>query len=349
VTIARRRLAALGIAGPGFASAADVVRHLLAVQAQDFPGVLWSLGLRVPGSTAASVEAEHASGAFVRSWPMRGTLHLVPAEDLGWMLSLTGQRMVRSAEGRRRGLGLEPHDFVLAERIARGLLEGGRQATRAELFGAFDAGGLSTAGQRGVHVLGQLAQTGVIAQAARDVWALLEEWVPSPRRLDPDEALREFALRYALGHGPATERDFAWWSSLTLTQARAGLAAASDELERVEVDGAVYYQRPGLEPAPRGVHLLPGFDEFLLGYADRTAQLDPERSDAVVPGGNGMFLPTVVVDGRVAGLWRRDRTTKAGITVRATPFETFSASTERALRTRLARYGEFLGTAVTPA
>ena len=115
--------------------------------------------------------------------------------------------------------------------------------------------------------------------AARDSWALLDEWVPQPRRLERDEALEEFAFRYFSSHGPATVKDFAWWSSLTLTDARAGLAAARDRLDELEVDGATYYLRPGLEPAERAVHLLPGFDEYLLGYGDRSAPLAGEHAD----------------------------------------------------------------------
>ena len=344
--LAALRLSSLGIATADAPTPVDAVRRLLAMQAQDFPGALWSIGLRVPGSTAESVEAAHAAGGIVRSWPMRGTLHLVAAEDLGWMLGLTGQRMVRAAEGRRRDLGLTPDDYVRAEEVARRELSGGRHASRAELLAAFDSAGMSTAGQRGVHALGQLAQTGLLVQSARERWTLLEEWVTAPRRLEPDEALREFALRYALGHGPATARDFAWWSSLTLTDARAGLTAASDELETIEVDGETYYLRPGLEPAPRAVHLLPGFDEFVLGYTDRTAQLPKQHFQTIVPGGNGMFLSTIVVDGQVVGTWRREKTTKKLITVRLVPFGTLTPTARRAAEVRLRRYAEFLQTEV---
>jgi hypothetical protein len=348
-TLAALRLSALGIASADAASPVDAVRGLLAMQAQDFAGALWSIGLRVPGSTAASVDEAHRSGAIVRSWPMRGTLHFVAAEDLGWMLGLTGLRMVRAAEGRRRQLGLEAREFALAETLVRAELSGNRHASRAALLAALDAGGMSPAGQRGVHALGQLAQTGVLVQSGRDVWTLLDEWVPNPRRLDPDVALREFALRYALGHGPATDRDFAWWSSLTLTDARAGLAAARDELDTIEVDDQTYYLRPGLEPAPRAVHLLPGFDEFVLGYTDRTAQLPVDHFMTIVPGGNGVFLPTIVVNGQIVGTWRRDKATKKQLTMRLLAFDTLSATTVRAARARLNRYADFLGIEVVLA
>jgi hypothetical protein len=335
------RLSAQGIAAPSSPSPADTVASLLAMQAQDFPGALWSVAVRTPGATLASVENSHSRGGFVRSWPMRGTLHFVKPDDLGWMLSLTGQRMVRSAEGRRRDLGLTAQDFVTAERAARALLAGGNHAERADLLAAFDAAGVSPAGQRGVHTLGQLAQTGVIVLSGQKRYALLDEWVTHPRRLERDAALRELAVRYFTSHGPATVKDLAWWSSLTLTDARAALAAAREDLDELDVDGTVYYLRPGLQPAAGGIHLLTGFDEYLLGYGDRSAALAPQHKDVIVPGGNGMFLSTVVVDGEVVGTWRRDRSPQR-VDVTVQPFATFSAATRRGIHAALKRYSEYL-------
>lgn len=338
------RLTALGIDKPSASTPDEAVRTAFATQAQDFLGALWSVGLRTPGSTAASVEAAHAAGGFVRSWPMRGTLHFVAADDLGWMLELTRARMLQTAAGPRRQLGLTESDYERAEAIARARLTGG-QATRAELLGALETDGVSIAGQRGYHILGQLAQLGVLVLAGRDSWALLDEWVPSPRRLERDDALREFALRYFSGRGPATVKDFAWWSSLTLTDARAGLAAARDQLDELEVEGVTYFMRQGLEPAGRAVHLLPGFDEYLLGYSDRNAPLAGMHSTAIVPGGNGVFRPTVVVDGEVVSAWRRARKAKR-VVVTLDPFRPISAGAVRGIRTALARYAQFLETEV---
>jgi hypothetical protein len=129
--------------------------------------------------------------------------------------------------------------------------------------------------------------------------------VPAPRELGRDEALGEFALRYFTSHGPATVRDLAWWASLTLTEARAGLALVRDRLDAFDVDGNEYLLAPGLTPAPDGVVLLPGFDEYLLGYHGRSAALAAEHSEIIVPGKNGMFKPTIVVNGEVVGTWSR--------------------------------------------
>lgn len=344
-TLTRRRLAALSIAGAPPPDAASAVRSLLAVQAQDFPGALWSVGLRTAGATAASVEAEHEHGAFVRSWPQRGTLHFVAGEDLGWMLSLTGERMTRAAAGRHRQLDLDEPQFDRARDTARDRLGGGEHASRPEILAAFEAAGVSIAGQRGVHLLGRLSYDGVLVQSGRDRYTLLDEWVPEPRRLDPEDALREYAARYFTGHGPATVQDFAWWSSLTLGQAREGLQAARDQLEALEVNGSTYYLRPGLATAAASVDLLPGFDEYLLGYRDRTAPLAGEPLAVVVPGLNGMFLSTVVVGGEVRATWGRRRT-RSGWAVSLSELAPLSEATRDRVRRGVARYARFLGAPV---
>lgn len=345
-TAARRRLTALrltalGIARPVAADPAEVVGHLLAVQAQDYPGTLWSLGLRTASATRSSVEASHHAGGFVRSWTMRGTLHFVRPDDLPWMLALTGQRMARSAAGRHRQLELDAAQFDRAERIARDRLSGGATVSRAELLAAFADGGVPTDGQRGAHLLVQLAHTAVTVLVGQSEYALLTDRVPHPRELEPEQALREFALRYFLSHGPATIQDFAAWSSLTLTDARAGLAAARDQLDELELDGRRYILRPGLEPAADAVHLLPGFDEYLLGYTDRRAPLSGAHTEVIVPGGNGMFLSTIVVNGEVVGSWRRVAKSKK-VELTTLPFRPLSATTRRAIARAAARYGRFI-------
>jgi len=343
----RRRLTALRLTALGIAHAtsddpAEVVGRLLALQAQDYPGALWSLGLRTASATRASIEAVHEGGGFVRSWTMRGTLHFVRPDDLPWMLELTGRRMARSAAGRHRQLELDEAQFDRAERIARERLAGGATVSRAALLEAFNDGGVPTTGQRGAHLLVQLAHTAVTVLVGQSEYALLSDRVPHPRVLEREEALREFALRYFLSHGPATIQDFAWWSSLTLTDARIGLAAAREQLDELELDGARYYLSPGLEPAGRGVHLLPGFDEYLLGYSDRRAPLSGADTEVIVPGGNGMFLSTIVVNGEVVGSWRRIAKAKK-VELTTAPFGQLGDATRAAVDRAAKRYGNYLG------
>ena len=306
--LARLRLNAQWIARPRRgASTADVVRHLTAMQAQDFAGAKWSVGLRAPGVTDADVERALADGEIVRSWPMRGTLHLVAPEDLGWMLALTTPRLMRGIVKRRADLGLDDAIVERARELSVEHLSGGRVLTRDAIQALWNDHGIETTGQRGYHVLWSLSQTGTLVfgpvQGKQHTFTLLDEWVPEPRRLEGDEALGEWAQRYFTSHGPATVKDFAWWASLTMGEARRGLALT--DLAELEVDGTTYYLARDLEPAPRSVQLLPGFDEFILGYQDRTAALAPEHFATIVPGNNGVFQPTIVSNGDVVGTWKR--------------------------------------------
>jgi len=311
------RLAALGLIGPGEPTAADVVRRLGALQAQDLPGALTSVALRTASRLRKDVEASLDAGEVVRSWPMRGTLHLVAAEDLQWFLDTAGVRTLAGTGRRWAQLELDEAQAERARDIVLEAFTARDRASRAELLSAIAAGGVPVTGQRGYHLLWYLSQTGTLCLGPTDgageqLFVLLDAWVRAPRRLDRDEALAELALRYFIGHGPATVADLARWAGCTVRDVRAGLAAVRDRLEAVTVEGTEYLMDPGTpdrlaaaRAEAAGVLLLPGFDEFVLGYGDRTAVVPAEFADRIVPGGNGMFRATVVHGGRVVATWRR--------------------------------------------
>ncbi|MDQ1486058.1 MAG: hypothetical protein QOJ62_1751, partial [Actinomycetota bacterium] len=300
-----------------------------------------SVALRTRAATRAPVLAALDAGEVVRSWPMRGTLHFVAAEDLPWILALTTDRLLKAAATRRAQLGL---DFPLIERareLAVAELSGGRRLRRDALLQVWEKAGLLSVKQRSYHFIWHLAQTGILCfgptEQGEQCLVLSDEWIANPRRLQRDEALGEWALRYFRSHGPATVKDFAWWTKLVAADVKAGIAIARPQLERVVGDGIEYYMDPST-PAlleenrrqARGVFLLPGFDEYLLGYQDRTAALAPEFGQRVVPGGNGMFLSTVVASGEVVGTWKRSGTGSRR-TIVATPFAAFTSSVAKAV------------------
>jgi hypothetical protein len=323
---------------------AEVVRWMLAMQGQDFPGVKWSVGLRSPGSTDATIEAALAAGEIVRSWPMRGTLHLVAPEDLGWMLAIGRPRMATTAATRRANLGITDRELGIVADTAQQRLAGGRISRRDDLLAAFESVGVATTGQRGYHLLFHLALHGMIVFGPVDgkhqTFTLLDEWVTASRVLEPDEALAEFAGRYFRSHGPATDRDFAWWANITLGDARKGIALA--DLDSREFDSVTHYFARGLEPAPEIAHVLPGFDEYLLGYQNRSGVLAAEHSNRIVPGNNGIFLPTLVLDGQVIGTWRRtQRTTRVDIDL--LPFTPLAQRSRTRLERAFDRFAEFVG------
>lgn len=353
-TPSRRRLTGLRLAsqrvgGREPATPGDVVRWMLALQGQDFPGAKWSVGLRQPGATETDVEAALDAGELVRSWPLRGTLHLVAGEDLGWLLALTAPRMVASAAARRANLGIEDVEVERAREVAVAALEGRRVLSRSALLATFDQAGVSTNGQRGYHLLWYLALTGTLVLGPTDgrqqTFALLDEWVLRPRRLEREEALGELALRYFRSHGPATPADLTRWSGLTMSDARRGLAISGDQLTTIDVDGVTYHLAPetlDMTVSQARVHLLPGFDEYLLGYGDRSAALAREHSEAIVPGGNGMFKPTIVVDGEVVGTWRRTVRARV-IVIDAILFGRLPETIAGDLETAAEAYGAFTG------
>lgn len=338
--VALLRLVAQRVVGPRYATATETVRHLCALQAQDLPAALAAVTVRTdPADDDGGVIGSLDRGEVVRSWPMRGTLHLVAGEDLRWMLTLTTDRLIAGAARRRAQLGIDDQMLDRALETATAALTGGRSLSRSELMTLWKEAGLLEAGQRGYHLLWNLAQRGFLclgptADGEQRI-VLLDEWVPSPRRLEREEALGEWVLRYFRGHGPATLKDFTWWTKLTVADARTGLALARPHLEAVEVDGVEHFMDPttpellaGHRRAARGVRLLPAFDEMILGYQDRSATLPPEHADRIVPGGNGMFRPTVVAGGQVVGTWRRvGNGTRRRI--EAEPFKTLPDTVER--------------------
>ncbi|MGY1699919.1 winged helix DNA-binding domain-containing protein [Geodermatophilus sp. SYSU D00766] len=330
--VALLRLVAQRVAGPPFPDAAAAVRGLLAVQGQDCPGALTSVALRTADRSRAGVEAALADGSVVRSWPMRGTLHLTPAEDLPWMLDLLGARALAGAAKRRAVVGLTEADLERSRETAVAALSGGRRLGRRDLLAALADGGCDVAGQKGYHTLWYLAQTGTLVlgppEGTDQAFVLLAEWIRRPRRLAGEEALAELALRFFTGHGPAGVADLVRWAGTTVRDARAGLALVRDRLAAVDVGGTEMLMDPdtpdrlaGCRAEAAGLHLLPGFDEIVLGYADRTCTVPAEHADRIVPGGNGVFRPTVVTGGCAVGTWRWTGT-GARRTVTVEPFTT---------------------------
>jgi hypothetical protein len=313
--IALLRLVAQRLAGPRAGSPTEAVRWLLAAQGQELPGALTSVALRTGGGTRAAVESALDAGEVVRSWPMRGTLHLTAADDLPWMLDLLGGRALAGAASRRAALGMTDEDTGRARELAVAALTGGGRLSRTQLLAVLADGGVVTTGQRGYHLIWYLAQTGTLVMGptagGEQLFVLLTEWVPAPRQLEREEALGELALRFFRSHGPATVEDLVRWAGVLVRDVRAGLAGAGDRLAALDVDGVPHWMDPetpdrlaGCRADAERVLLLPGFDELVLGYADRTCTVPADHADRIVPGNNGVFRPTVVSGGRAVATWR---------------------------------------------
>lgn len=341
------RLAAQGLAAPS-GSPAEALARLLAVQGQDYPGAKWTLGLRCGVCADADVERAIERGQIVRAWALRGTLHFVAAADLRWLLALLGPRVIAAGARRYRELELDGETLRRSADILSTALDGGKRLDRPALFRILDENGVSTAGQRGVHLLQYASLLGLICQGVtarnQPTFYRIDDVLPHTGQKSEEEALAELARRYFATRGPAALPDFIWWSGLPVAQARRALEAVRGRLHAETLDGQVYWRSPHTAPGPERfpyVLLLPGFDEYLLSYKDRRALMDVAALRSLTPK-NGMLPATLVIDGRVTGVWKR--TLKEDVVaVTITPFRDLSAGETLALEQAVGRYAAFLG------
>jgi hypothetical protein len=344
--IAHQRLFHQHLALPNFQKPGDVVAWFGAVQAQDYLGALWAVGLRMPDASEAAIEQAIAAGVIVRTHPMRGTWHFVAAADIHWLLALMAPRNIARNAAWYRQLELDDATLAASSAVFARALQGGKQLTRRELAAALEQTGISTAGLRLTFLLSRAEIEGIICSGARRgkqfTYALLDEMVPAPRTLAREEAVAELVRRYFTSHGPATVQDFVWWSSLTTADARAGLDVVKSHLTRQVIDGQTYWLAPSTPAAPADpptAYLLPPYDEYTVAYTDRSAVLDPAYAEQTR---NGIFSPIIVVDGQIVGVWSR-AFKKNAVVITTNRFIPLSEVQEQALAAARNRYSRFIG------
>lgn len=326
------------------------VTHHLAMQAQDAAGGMWSVGVRTgaAGATLTEVEAAIADRRITRSWPMRGTLHLMATRDVRWMCRLLNPAIVAARRRVFKRSGLTETIVGTARDVLVAALSNVGILSRPDAMAVLDRAGVDTTEQRGYHLLGRFCQEGLLCQGPaagrQPTFVLLDDWVPSSWDPGREEAMAALASRYVASHGPVTVRDLAGWSGQGLTFTREAVALAGDALTTAEIGGVTYLVSTTRYEVPScaRVCLLPGFDELLLGYKDRSAMLTPEQELLMVPGKNGMFLSTVVAGGIVVGLWRRQPSTRR-LVLTIMPFATMSATRRGEVERAGAAYGRFVG------
>lgn len=328
-TLARLRLAAQGLV-PGDSvpkslrqpmDVASAVRRMTALQSQDLPAGMLAAGARTAAGTASGVAAALASGAVVRTWTMRGTLFLVAAEDARAYVRLAGDRVMRAAAARHRGLGIVEGDVAVVRKVAEERLAGNVGLTRAELFEAFEVAGQPTRNQRGIHLISILSHRLVLVQGPlrgkQQEFRLADEWLPPDDGLTDDDALEHFAARYIASHGPVDERDFAWWIGQPLTAVRGPFLAAAAGAAPLDADGQKLFCSGDVASlldtlaGARTVVALPGYDELAIGYPDRSVVIPDPYLERLIPGVNGVFKAMITVGGRAVGTWLKGGTTAA--------------------------------------
>ena len=342
--IAAMRLYNQQLSDSQISSPSKVVLHFGAMQAQDYPMSKWAVGCRLPGSRDQSIEAALDNGEIIRTHVLRPTWHLAAAQDIRWMLELTGANILRQFNSMNTKLGLDEKILSKSTGLIAKSLEGGKHLTRDELVVILNGHGLKTNEYRSLHILAHAELHAVICSGKRKgkhhSYALFDERIPKTKPLDREEALAELALRYFTSHGPATQKDFGWWSGLGVGDCKLAISLIQKTLVSKEYDSQMYYWKDAGKVTPKpGVMLLPAFDEYLIAYKDRSASIDLAHMPQAFTS-NGIFKPTIVVNGQVAGIWKRT-IKKDKLVVETNYFGKTARSTERKVLEVVGRLGAF--------
>ena len=331
-----------------FRTAKEIAGWMGALQAQDYAMSKWAFGIRLPDSTEASVNAEINSGNIIRTHLLRPTWHFVSASDIYWILELTAPRIKAALKSRDKQLELTDAIYKKSNRILERLLRDGNHLTREEVMQEFKRAKINIAENRGSHLLLGAELDGLICsgkqKTGKPTYAILREWVPEKNRTNREDALKELARRYFSSHGPATIKDFGWWSGLSMSDVKSALNCNKDELTSFIIKDQVYWLSGNLsvpEQVTSEIFFLPAYDEFLISYRDRTASLTLADNKRAVSD-NGIFYPVILQNGQVTGTWKRVITNNR-VTLTKNLFRSASPQQESAFLKGVKRYSDFIG------
>ena len=349
--IPRYRLHNQSLSQTNFTEPAQVVAALGAVQSQDYAGGKWAIAQRLKTSmTDTALDQAFNEGRILRTHILRPTWHFVAPEDLRWMLALSAPRVHTVNGFMYRQQGLDQAVIRQSYAVLQNVLQGGKSLTRPEIGAAFESAGIKNADSvRLGYFLMSAELDAVICSGPRRgkqfTYALLEERVPPAKALTQDEALYELTQRYFATRGPATLHDFTWWSGLTMTQAKKGIESLRGRFTSEQIDGKTYWFDMSVSPVKEKsptVHLLPNYDEYFIGFKDRSA-IGEVAQMAGIPANDPSFLAHVIIlDGQVVGGWKRN-IMKDKLSLEHTPIVELTKPQKAALDRAASQYAEFLG------
>lgn len=347
--IVKERLANQGLGYYRFESPLEVVKWFGAVQAQEFPGGSWGIGLRLKDSNMQEIEKAIEERKIIRTWPMRGTLHFVAAEDAKWMLELMALRVIRKYASYYRKLGLNDDIFEKSSKIITKELRG-KQLTRKEIYSILEKNGIDSKKSKGLFILGYLSQKAVVCLAShrgkQPTFALFDEWIKNSKKIDKKESLKEITKRYFQSHGPATIHDCMWWSGLTSTEIKEGISQHTD-IKNIDFNGKTYwfFHNAKKIELKSYAHFLPAYDEFLIAYKDRTASLRDEDKKKIFSSKNLIFSSALIINGKAIGMWKPVKK-KNSVEVKIHFFTEANNAEKNLIKTELEKYGKFFSVPV---
>jgi hypothetical protein len=326
----------------------EIVAWLGAVQSQDYAGAKWALAQRLKNApTDAVMEKAFNEGKILRTHVMRPTWHFVTPTDIRWMLDLTAPRIKTAMAHLDRQLGLDKSILKKSNTTLKKALQGYRHLTRSELASILKKAGVSVNGYRMGQLMGHAELDQVICSGVRKgkqfTYALLEERAPQAKRLDREEALAELTKRYFRSHSPATLQDFVWWSGLTTADARKGMEAVKSEFEQETIAGQIYwFSAPTLtESSSSFAYLLPNYDEYTVGYRDRSAIFDRSHIDKLSAFRESILTQVMIINGEVSGTWKRTLK-KNEVIIEFASFTALTKEENQAVVAAAQQYGKFL-------
>lgn len=345
--ILSQRLIHQQISHPCYNSVKEVVSHMGALQAQDYAMSKWAIGVRLPGATDAAIEEAIDKGHIIRTHLLRPTWHWVAAADLRWIMELTAPQIHRIMNGSSKELELDATLYERSNKIIAKALENNKQLTRTELMARLAKEHIVADGMRAAHLMLHAELSGIVCNGSRRgsefTYALMDNIVPQSKTLHREEALARLALRYFTARGPATLADFVAWSGLSQKDAKTGLDLTKEALHSEVMDDMLYWMpavASGARASAASVYLLPAFDEWIIGYKDRSATMDAEFARNTITL-NGIFKPTVIVNGKVAGTWKRTLH-KQALVIEPTWYIPLTATQEKTMYRAAEAYAVFL-------
>lgn len=342
--IIKYRLINQQIAGTNFQQPGEIVKWMVAMQAQEYAMAKWAIGLRLPGSTEAGIDEAFNKGAILRTHLMRPTWHFVCPEDIRWLTALTAPRIQAGNAFSYRKTELDSKTLNRCNDILIRELEGGKHLTRATLQFALNKKKIQSDGLRLAYIMMNAELNSIICSGPRTgkqfTYALLEERAPKTKKLNKEESLIQFAKRYYTSRGPATIQDFAYWSGLTIKDARMGAEALPSSFEKEKINGLEYYFQPLNNIAlttKQSCFLMPVYDEYGMSYKNRSVLSNPLlKTTDLTP-----FNNYIVTDGTITGAWKRSIEGKNFI-LETTPLISLSKKQQQALLNAEKRYWSFI-------
>ncbi len=345
-TLRTWRLASQHISDPPRQSPPATVAWFSGVQAQNYAGGKWFVGMREQGGSESVVDQAIQQGEILRTWALRGTLHFVAAPDLSWLLALLAPEIIRRNTRRYRQLELDEANFTQSRQVIQFALQADGVQTRAQLKARLEQAGVPVQGQQFAYLLQRAALERQICfgapRGSAQTFALVDDWIDTtPRAVDPAEAPGMLAARYFASHGPATRQDFAWWAGLTAQEARLAIESAP-RVEAIELGDVSFWAvgNPPTAGVTQSAALLQPFDEYLLGYRDRTFAVDAKYATLVNAGG-GILKPTMIVGGQVLGIWSYTVKKQTAI-LSLQPFQRLSSDEHDLILTAVERFSRYL-------